>query len=645
MFRAKEMKRVRILVLKSKAEELIAGLHEAGVMDIRKSAYEGLEDGRPLLSFDELSAELLKLRAILTLIESSIGKQEAEGELIPGVRAMKEAEGLSFGDNLKSLSQEANALTEKIKSLEGDAAIAHSLSQFKNVDFSRLSTRTLGFKAGEIARERANALTDAVANLKGNATVVSEAPADPKAKAAMALVLFSRKEQEKVDGAIADAGFSEISVPEGMTTPGDTLKRIAEEKESAGKRLKEVQAALASASKTHVKKVLSLIRSLEAEAERAEIASRFSASARIYVIEGWAAAADFQKLETLTQGFGQSAMLEDVGFSHDASPPVVLDNPKQAKFMEFLTRSYSMPNYFEIDPTLAYFIALPLIYGMIVGDVLYGILSMLTASWLMKRFSKSYMMYNAAKIWFYCGIPSIFFGFIFDEFGGMSHFQWVQAIYQWTGIKLLQGSLYIGFHRLENVLVLVGITCIIGLLQLVAGFIMGAINEWQHNRKHAYGKIAWIAVEFGMVFAVLPFMPTIFPGLGAIDAAFTTIGLAMLVLGGIVVAVTEGLVGAIEIPSLMGNVFSYTRIAAVGMVGVVLAELINQFLMPSPQQGLLALLFLPIFVALHLLNCFISMFESLIQGGRLNIVEFRGKFLQGGNEMFQPFTLRKNDEY
>jgi V/A-type H+-transporting ATPase subunit I len=116
-------------------------------------------------------------------------------------------------------------------------------------------------------------------------------------------------------------------------------------------------------------------------------------------------------------------------------------------------------------------------------------------------------------------------------------------------------------------------------------------------------------------------------------------------LAGIVIAVTEGFVGVIEIPSFMGNVFSYTRIAAVGMVGVVLAELVNQFLMPSPQQGLLALLFLPLFIGLHLLNCFIAMFESLIQGGRLNIVEFRGKFLQGGNEMFNAFALQKNDEY
>jgi vacuolar-type H+-ATPase subunit I/STV1 len=35
------------------------------------------------------------------------------------------------------------------------------------------------------------------------------------------------------------------------------------------------------------------------------------------------------------------------------------------------------------------------------------------------------------------------------------------------------------------------------------------------------------------------------------------------------------------------------------------------------------------------------MFESLVQGGRLNIVEFRSKFLHGGGEAFTPFALKK----
>ena len=55
------------------------------------------------------------------------------------------------------------------------------------------------------------------------------------------------------------------------------------------------------------------------------------------------------------------------------------------------------------------------------------------------------------------------------------------------------------------------------------------------------------------------------------------------------------------------------------------------------QEG--ALVLAPVFIIFHVLNCFVAMFESLIQGGRLNIVEFRSKFLQGGGDLFIPFSL------
>jgi len=48
---------------------------------------------------------------------------------------------------------------------------------------------------------------------------------------------------------------------------------------------------------------------------------------------------------------------------------------------------------------------------------------------------------------------------------------------------------------------------------------------------------------------------------------------------------------------------------------------------------------IPVFIVLHVANCFIAMFESLIQGGRLNIVEFKMKFMHGGGGVFTPFAL------
>jgi V/A-type H+-transporting ATPase subunit I len=189
---------------------------------------------------------------------------------------------------------------------------------------------------------------------------------------------------------------------------------------------------------------------------------------------------------------------------------------------------------------------------------------------------------------------------------------------------------------MKHILELVGLTAFVGMIHLAFGFAIGAINEWKHNKKHAMAKIAWIGVEIGMLLTLLPAI-----GLVAMPALMYA-GLAVLVISVIALAITEGILGIIELPGLLGNILSYTRIAAIGIVGIVIAEiLLNQFVIPLPEHGIFALLLLPLFLLLHVVNAFIAMFESLVQGGRLNIVEFRSKFLHGGGEIFVPFSVKK----
>ncbi len=628
MFRPKTMKKVRMIVLKSSIESLVKDLHEAGLVDIRKTRYEGLEEGRPLASFDEVSAELLKLRTVHSLMKTHLkGKHEEEPKIISAKEALEQAKKLGVSEHLKSLSDEAAKLSERMASLETEALAIEKLLDFGKVDFSKLTTKTVDYRVGEISSLKAAELDKKLEEMEGESTVISDVPSDTT------LVLFEKKKEENVDTLLSDVGFKPIDVPEGTTTPVSTANRIRHEFDSKKTRLTIVNTELEKLSKENIGKVSSLLASLQIEAERTEIASRFSSSDRIYVLEGWALEEDFGKLAIIVDKYGSDTILQEAPFGHKEMPPTVLGNPKAASPFEFLTKSYSLPNYFELDPTMAYFIGLPLIYGMIVGDFIYGLLSIILGYLLMKKFEKSYMMYSVSRIWFLSGFPTLVFGIIFDEWGGMSHLHLLEYIGGWFGMELLHSPLYHGFHRMENILILVGITAFVGMLHLAAGFILGAVNEWNHNRKHAIAKIAWLGVEVGMLLALLP-------ALGMAEAAFTMAGLAVLVISVIILGATEGVIGIIELPGLLGNILSYTRIAAIGIVGIVIAELLNEFIIPLPGQGFVALLLVPIFLVFHIANCFIAMFESLVQGGRLNIVEFRSKFLHGGGEVFDPFILK-----
>ncbi len=633
MFRPKSMKKVRLIALKAHVEDLVRDLHEAGLVDIRKARHEGLDEGRPLGSFDEISAELLKLRTVLSLMESSLGKKERhEPRAMPGREALEEARNLGFDARLRELNSEANAFSERIKSLENDALTVEKLLHFKGVDFSKLNTKTLGYRVGEVQAGRMEQLAGAIERMGGHNALVSEAGQNA------ALVIFDRKNQQAVDSVLGEFGFNDIELPAGMKTPMEAINTLNAENDAAKAGLSEARSKMAGISKGHIRKVMDILHSLEIESERAEIASRFASSKCAYVMEGWILEGEMDGLRKIAERYGD-VVLEEVEFGHGEMPPTVLDNPKAAGPLEFITKSYSLPNYFEIDPTMMYFIALPVLYGMIVGDVIYGLMSIVLGYVLLRKFEKSYIMSNVSKIWMYSGVPSMLFGVFYDEWGGMSHFHLLEMIGKWTGAELAHAPLYAGFHRLENVLALVALSALAGLIHLGVAFILGALNEWHHSKRHAIAKIAWLGVEIGLTLALLPYLPSMLPQLGTIDLAVSTAGLVLLGVSAVILTATEGVLGIIEIPGLVGNILSYSRIAAIGIVGVVIAELLNEFIAPMPEQGLFALVLLPVFFVLHVANCFVAMFESLIQGGRLNIVEFRSKFMHGGGDVFIPFSL------
>ncbi len=639
MFRPKKMRKIRLIVLKSVVEKLVKELHETGIIDIRKTAYDGLDEGRPLQSFDEVSIELLKLRAALGTMEAVVGKSaKREPKPMERNKAILDAREFStnagIGEKLRGLNQSILEINEAIKSLESELQLVQRVKQFKGMDFSKLNTRTLGYKIGEVQPSKLPALENGLSKASPHIKVI----ADPESK--IVLIVYDKKSEAAVESSLTDGGFGEFELPAAMTTSNEMNNRISAQVNENNRKLAGLKQEVRDISTKYLQTVQMLVAALEVESDRSEIASKFASSKRLYIIEGWMLDEDGSKLDSIVQRYGASIESQDVQYGHEEMPPTVLDNPKIANPIEFLTKSYSLPNYHEIDPTMVYLVALPFIYGMIVGDVMYGFMSAILATLIGRKFAKSYIMSNVSKIWLYSTIPTIIFGLLFDEWAGMGHMAFFNWIGGWVSIQLVSHAIYEPIlHRMENILLLVGLSAFVGIVHLAIGFIIGAINEWNHNRKHAIAKLAWLGAELGIFFALLPFMPSLIPELGYVDPGMTLPAAILLVICIIIIGVLEGIIGIIEVPGLVGNILSYSRIAAVGVVGVIIAELLNKFIMPLPAQGWMALIMAPIFIVLHFLNCFVAMFESLVQGGRLNIVEFKSKFLHGGGDLFLPFAL------
>lgn len=630
MLKPAKMRKVRIIVLRDAVKYLIKALHKQGFMEIKKTKFPSLDDGRPLEFYNEVSEQLVKLRGVAALLEKHLKKKPDLGDnLLDGETAVEQSRNLGLSPVLKNLTNEASTLENEISTLSEQVKDVRKLLPFKGVNFSRLRTKHLNYRVGDIPPGKVLSLKQKLDKVLTHYNFAYPGGDDQT----VALLLYEDAGKD-IDNLLTEYDFKVLQPPDELTMPSTTLEKLNSELKAKKDRLAQISKELSNIAEESYSKVMLLGRSLKVAADRTEIASRFGFSKSTCTLEGWVPDDDYDQLKKTVLNFENQAMLIDVNFSHKEIPPTVLDNPTQAGPFEFLSKNYSLPNYYEIDPTMIYMLTVPLLLGMIVGDVIYGVLMVVTSLWLMKVFRKSYIMSNVSKIWYYSAFTTMLFGLIFDEWYGFHHIYVFKFLSKW-GLTMPSSPIYTGLSRVHDLSLLIGITVLLGLVQLGIGFILGAINEWGHNKKHALAKIAWIGVEIGGTVAVCAMILKVLP------VSYGIPSIILLAISALVLLVTEGLIGILEIPGLMGSALSYARIAAIGVVGVVLAEIINDYFAPTPDAGIFLIVLVPLFIVLHFVNMFIAMFEALIQGGRLNLIEFRSKFLKGGGSVFAPFSMKK----
>ena len=631
MLKPAKMQKSRLVALKSVSRPLLSELHRLGMLEIRRFGGDSFESGKTMEIYDRVSSSLVRLRSIKSMLGLS-GKQPEDLEM-DLEKTLEEAESFSIEEGL----QEKHTLLEKkqneISSLHSKLDDLKKLSGF-NIDFSKLDSDSLSFSVGTVPLAKLPSLKRELKGVSLDSHVLGR-------EGVVAVAYPS--DEAKVELALSRHNFTPIDY-EGFTTPKETDEELREKVSELKVEIEEIKSGINEMAKKYGEKVIKLNYSLGLWSERMLATKEMGFGSKTLILEGWVKADNYDSFrKTLQAKFGDNVYIEKISPGKKEESPVVLDNPEATYPAQFLVRLFSLPKPSEIDPTIILYVTVPLIYGMMLGDVFYGLISFLLAGWLQTKWKKGGLGYGVASVWKFSAIAGIIFGLIFDEWMGMSSYQLLQLLQEWGLVNLaslgITGPLYHGFHRSAQVSLLIGMSILLGLVHLALGFLLGAINEWHHNKKHAIGKLSWIFIELGGFLAVSSMMFGIFP---------ETVGMAgagLFVLSVIVMAFTEGPIGLIEIPGLLGNVLSYARIAAVGLVGVLLAELINNSFVPAPEQGIVyAVLMLPLLVLFHVMNIGLAMVECVVQGGRLNLVEFYGKFFQGGGKEFTPFAITAKNE-
>jgi V/A-type H+-transporting ATPase subunit I len=366
-----------------------------------------------------------------------------------------------------------------------------------------------------------------------------------------------------------------------------------------------------------------LLSELRAELEQLEAVERAGGTRRAFVIAGWVPAHRLGSLRsTLEENVGPEVVVEELPADpRDEKTPVLMRNPAVARPFESLVRLLDLPRPGTLDPTGLMALFLPFMFGVIVGDVVYGLVLLGIALWMKRRFTEPGTLRDLASVLIVGSVWSIIFGFIYGEaLGNLAR-------------RLLGYDWSLWTYRPEALTPVLIFGIAVGVTHVVLGLLLGIWQSWQERHRGELLERAGTLVVIAGLLALAGLAAGLVPD-GAITPA-----VAVVIVGLVIVMVSQGklglMTGPLELIGAVGNVLSYLRLAAVGFASAYLAIVANEFAFVAP-------LWIGVVVAafFHALNLALAAFSPMVQSLRLHYVEFFTKFYAGGGRPFTPFGAR-----
>ncbi|MGQ9788006.1 MAG: V-type ATP synthase subunit I [Candidatus Hadarchaeaceae archaeon] len=657
MFRTLRMQRFRAIFPKRLHEEVIAALHEAGIVQFKE--VNEPEIGRMVISDEvyKLSSLLNKLKEIQDFVGNSHKVIEVEEETNVMVRAEKllkvtEAKFNSLREIKNKLNDEINELTSKLEVLKSLEEIDYPLSYLKTTE----ETRTI---AGSIASERTQEFFNEINTALEYKVFINFFG---KGKKKTFIAIFRTKDQQKLLPILYRFGAELMEIPEYHETASEAIKKLAGEikkLEEERSRFEDEKKDFAVAYSAAINATVEL---LEIRIERLKCSKFFGNTEKTVIIEGWVPKkkADIDSLLlAVTKGI-HIVRVYDPKAEEIGSVPSQLDNPKLVSDFEIITETFSTPKYDEIDPTPFISITFPLFFAICLSDAAYGLL---VGIFLLSGLQITKIFPKRLKLILLSG--SALTVIIGSLIGG------------WFGIAPLW------INAMENPIPILKIAVFLGIFHLLLGYMINVTKDfirkkWKLMMLNHIPHIMIIAGFFGMIFCVLGIgllefgINFVFPKLKLFDVfnplvavppfvdAFRILffsGLIIEMLGASIMATGAGKIsGPINVvyglSSLIADAASYTRLMALSIATSIIAFAINYIgfwiygSLSPPLTAISGILAIPLMIAIgamlfvaHCFNIFIQSLGAFIHTLRLHYVEFFGKFYEGEGNKFSPFKV------
>jgi V/A-type H+-transporting ATPase subunit I len=593
--------------------------HKESKKDTKNTEINGngrkLDIGTPLELNEQISVSAIKSKSLYSLWDLAKKNQDNQNG------KKEKFENLSLNEiftRVDSIHSEYLILTEKLKhEKESLEQLEHSCNLNTVLDSLNLPYEYIdGMKSvvciiGSIKEENIHPLKISL----NKAKISHEISVSEEDNTTYIALAVERKKKEDALKVMQQYQFNQIDFSGFKGQERDFEK----EEDKADSGITHVESQIESFKEKNTSFIIFATKTLSIESEKSEAPLKFASSRNLFFVTGFVPKKDKEDLiDELEHVTDERIYIEEHEIGKHDTVPIKFDNPKSVGNFEFILNLYSLPKYSELDPTAIAFLTFPILFGFMLGDIGYGLVTLILFI-ILKKFIPSTK--KLANIFIFSSVWTIVFGFVFGEFFGAE--------------ELMGHELPHLIHRLTHINELMVIAIVIGVVHLNMGYFIGFYNEWKnHGFWQAFlEKMSWVFLEISIaLIAAALYFKSFSPWIGG---ALAFVSAFMIYKG-------EGLKGLIELPGLFSNILSYSRLMAIGLASAGLAIVVNEFAFEMFHGGIGSIIG-AVFILLfgHIINMALGLIGPFLHSLRLHYVEFFTKFYHGGGQPFKPFGEEK----
>ena len=631
-----KMKKLTLVAMKNDAGRIMRKLMWLGCVEIEREKNHGAGVARGTLYASERQnaardAETLS-EAFSILVRRggtkrgmfsappTLNKREFEGDVIGNTDYLSVCEKAA---RVIALDKEYTQYEAECRTVEGQMA---ALSPWISYDMklSDTSTRYTRTAFGTVTSAFDEALATEALEKQGTEAVVEIIKREKNAWYVSAT--FLKENEEKTLRTLASLGFTRVELSGAAFTPAEELSRLADVladvREKMSKTLDEIDGMRDSCDSMAIALDMANTKAGAAEAKQDLLCTE-----RTVVLSGWIPKEYVKDLEKTLAGDEVYYELEEP--SPDDDVPVHLVNGKPAGYFESVVEMYSPPAYGTFDPTRIMMVFFFIIFGMMLADVIYGLMIILGCLFIAKKANVSRGVKDMCRMFAVCGVSCVIWGVIFGSYLGDLPAQFMKNMF---GIDV---KVWAAVDILNEAIVFLVLSLAMGAIHMLAGMAVRFYVLCKNGQVFSavFDEGSWFVLFLGAgLYFIVPTAGIIVAGTGVLMLVLTQGREAK----NPVVKLFKGIGSLYSLVNYASDLLSYSRIMALGLSSAVVASVFNVLATMGGFTVPGIIMFVLVVLVGHVLNLAINLLGTFVHTSRLQYVEFFGKFFEDGGRPFRP---------